>query len=682
MATTYQRRPDGKQPDARGRDPRAALDAELKKLDEQKKALEKRGEGEGLDPELAAKLQPQMGNAALAGLLNRGTETAAAGEAALEEKEKEKDEEQEEEGDDKEAGEIEHVLPSFSTGGGGGGGGPGRPPWAMARDFGGDDDADPEVIIQEGPRWRPMPVLPDPDEESEVDAVEPDDAPEDDEDAVDMRGASVLGDAPWRPDVLSRGLRYAKNAAKRTFGPEELVDADGLDRALGRGRAMLRFLARYGEGLDAAVVGRAAVGAGEAVFAPAAGYSGATARALALVEIALSRSPSGWSAVLDIVADPRARARAEGAAQQLAQSGSLSAVALFSAVLGAQVSEAEIEPVLDAHPAAIAALELAARVGPFPIVDTWSPRRPPEREPGLAGFDAILARFTGAPPPLGEHLTGEDLGALFESMNQLLGAIGAALVESASAAVAASPYVQAPYLVGALTPAEAGLRRAARQVYAAGEATEALLGSTEHDAVRTHSIEAAGARGLAELARRGAFATIASFLLPSAPEPFELPAVYLSAEAEALAGRTGRARDLLDAALLSAPPEMEGQLALAAGGLLLRMGWSEDGRFAEAASLLGREPLAAAAHSLAAGLALARGAWDAAEMHGRAGMEIAVERALPYAIADAACTIASARAQRQTDWRTPLREAASPLRNRGEGAALNLLKARWAELEA
>ena len=66
MATSYQRRPDGKAPDQRGRDPRAALDSELKKLDEQKKALEKRGEGEGLDPELAAKLQPQMGNAALA----------------------------------------------------------------------------------------------------------------------------------------------------------------------------------------------------------------------------------------------------------------------------------------------------------------------------------------------------------------------------------------------------------------------------------------------------------------------------------------------------------------------------------------------------------------------------------------------------------------------------------------
>ena len=111
MATSYQRRPDGKAPDQRGRDPRAALDSELKKLDEQKKALEKRGEGEGLDPELAAKLQPQMGNAALAGLLNRGTETAAAGEAALEEKEKEKEEEQEEEGEEREAGEVEHVLP-------------------------------------------------------------------------------------------------------------------------------------------------------------------------------------------------------------------------------------------------------------------------------------------------------------------------------------------------------------------------------------------------------------------------------------------------------------------------------------------------------------------------------------------------------------------------------------------
>ena len=63
-------------------------------------------------------------------------------------------------------------------------------------------------------------------------------------------------------------------------------------------------------------------------------------------------------------------------------------------------------------------------------------------------------------------------------------------------------------------------------------------------------------------------------------------------------------------------------------------------------------------------------------------LEIAAAKAgLVYAWADAACSIASARARRGADWRAVLKEAAAPLRERGEGAALNLLKARWAELQ-
>ncbi|MDP2309658.1 MAG: hypothetical protein Q8P18_26800 [Pseudomonadota bacterium] len=688
MATTHQRRPDGKAPDARTlvepKD-RAALDAQLQKLDEQQRILEQRGEAEGgLDAEVAARLQPSMGNAAIAGLLNRSTDTASArsGDTALEEAQ---EEDKEEEGEEKEAGEIEHVLPSFSTGGGGGGG---SPPWAMGRMLGGDDDDDDlGALDATATSWRPMPVLPDSDDDDEIDLADREEAEDADEpDAVDLREAhAALGEAPWRPSVLSRGLRHARLLTRRSFGPEGLVDASGLDHALGRARAMLRFVARHGDGLDAVLLARAAVGSGEPVFPPAAGFSGATARSLALVEVALASLPPGWGAVLDVAVDPRARARVENVAVVVAETGGLSATALFDAIGGQPIEPAEVDLVLGGHPAALAALAAAARPAPLPLVDLWA--RPvgraatsPRRDLEADALDAVLARFTGAPDADGPGITASDVGALFESMNLLLGAIGAVLVEVAAAGVAVAPYVDARRIAGVLAETERVLRRAARRLYTGGEALEALLGSEDEERVHGLSVETLGVRSTADLARQTALATLASFLLDTAPLPPELPELYVRAESEAAAGRAASARGLLDAAIVSAPPELEGRMLLAGGGLLLRLGFPETGQLAEAAEALGTGVLAAGARSLAAGLALARGHWAAAEADAGAGLRLGVDFGLPYVVADAACTRASAIAGRGGDWRASLHEPARWLRERGEGAALNLLKARWGEL--
>ncbi len=685
MATSYQRRPDGKAPDPKALvKPDPKLEAQLDKLEAQKRALEQRGEkvDGGMDAELAAKLQPSMGNAALAGLLNRATDTATAGagDTALEEKQKE--EEQEEEGEEKEAGEIEHVLPSFSTGGGGGGGG--QPPWAMARELGGDDDGELEALAADGPRWRPMPVLPDPDDEdAELEEVDGEDDPED-PDAVDLRAAeAALGDAPWRPTPLNRGLRHARYLARRDFGPEALVDADGLDHALGRARAMLRFVARHGDGLDAVLVARAAA-AGEPMFAPAAGFAGATARALALVEIVLASLPPRWPALLDVVADPRARARVENVYVTVAESGALAATALFEAVLGARVAPVDVELALTAHPAAVAALSTAARLDPLPLVDLWSPPERPAGDGALASIDAVLARFTA--PESGDDpadgLGSPELGVLFASMNGLLGAVSGALVEVAAAGVAVAPHVPVSAIVGVLGPTEAALRRAARRLYLSGQALEGLVGTDEVEQVRAISAEALAVRSTVELVRQGAIATLAGLLIDTEPAPPELPELYARAEAEALAGRTATARGLLDAAIVSAPPELEGRVLFASGGLLVRVGLPENGQLAEAGARLGDGVLAVGARSLAAGLALSREAWAVAEVEGVEGGRIARLHGLVFGVADAACTVASARARRGGDWRGPLREAAGWLRERGEGGALNLLKARWGEIAA
>lgn len=690
MATTHQRRPDGKAPGTRALvEPRdaVALEAQLHKLDEQRRILEQRGESEGgLDAEVAARLQPSMGNAAIAGLLNRSTDTASAqsGETALEEV---KDEDKEDEGEEKEAGEIEQVLPSFSTGGGGGGGG--RPPWAMGRMLGGDDDGEvdaPEVGVT---AWRPMPVLPDTDENGELE--DEDDA--EDPDAPDTPGTvtpadtpAALGHAPWRPAVLSRGLRHPRLLARPTFGPEDLVDA-GLDQALGRARAMLRFVAHHGDGLDAVLLARAAIGSGQPVFPAAAGFSGATARALALVEVALACLPAGWSAVLDVAVDPRIRPRVESVASGVAEVGGLSAVALFDAASGRRSVPVEVELVLGGHPAALAALAAVARLDPLPLVDLWSRAAAHGRtDPEADALDAVLARFTGGDPdtdlepPVGNGITGVEVAALFESMNLLLGAIGAALVEVAAAGVAVASYVEPRRVAGVLLETEQVLRRAARRLYTAGEALEGLVGTDAEEQVRGLSIDTLGVRATTDMARQSALATLAAFLLDTEPQPPDIPALYARAEAEAAAGRAASARALLDAAIVSAPPELEGRLLLAGGGLLLRLGFPERGQLAEAAERLGTDVLGAGARTLAAGLALAREEWGAAEAHANAGLRLGGASGLAYVVADAACTRATAIDRRGGDWRAGLVETAGWLRERDEGGALNLLKARWSEL--
>lgn len=682
MATSHQRRPDGKISDPKAiAKPDASLQAELDRLDAQRRALEERGDKSQLDPEVVARLAPSLGNAALAGLLNRGTDTAsaAAGEAALEEKQKE--EEEREEGEEQEAGEVEHVLPSFSTGGGGGGGG--RPPWAMARELGGDDDGEADALPEEGPRWRPMPVLTDPDDEDaeigDAEAEEDGDA----EEGPDLAEAeAVLGAALWRAGPLSRGLRYARNLARPGFGPEQLVTLEESDSALRRARVMLRFAARHADGLDAAVLTRAAVAEGEGVFPACAGYAGATARALALVEVALASMPPRWASALDIVADPRPRARVEAVAGTVAERGGLAGVALVEAVAGQKVAPEDVEPVLVAHPAAFEALTTVARVAPLPLVDRWTPPERPAPPPpdSAAAIDAVLARFTGGEDAPPDGLTPADLGALFDAMNALLGAVGGTLVELGAAGVALAPHAPLPAIVGALGPPDAALRRAARRLFLAGQEVERLLGTREEARVVEISIEAMVVRATIETVRQGALATLATLLFDHDPSPPELPDLLVRAEVEARAGRTRAAAALLDAAIVASPPELEGRVLLFSAGLLARMGLPRDGVLPEAAARLGGGVLAVGAHSLAAGLALSRGDWAAAEHAAQAGAEIATRHGLVYGMADAACSLATARAAARRPWRDVLERAAVGLREREEGGALNLLKARWAEL--
>jgi hypothetical protein len=662
MATSYQRRPGDKLPSGPAR-PGAELNAELQKAEAQRRALEQRGGDRDADAELINKMQPSLGNSAVQAMLNRGTQTrsdTSAGESALDEQRAE--EEEQEKDEDKDAGEVQQVLPSFSTGGGGGSG---APPWSMGRMFGGEDDGEGDVAAVDPTGWRPMPVLPDPDDEE----VPLGDADPDDPDApllVDLREArAALGEVSWRPTPLSRGMRDPRRLARVAFGPEALVDADGLDHALGRLRAGLRFVAAHGDGAPAVTLARAATVAGEAAFPTAAGFSGATARAAAMMEATLALLPRRWERVLEVALDPRARARAEHAAAALATTGRLSAPALFVHAGGRDVEPVDAEITLDAHPAALAALERACVPAPLPLVDVWeAPEPAPVADDEVDAIDALLARFTeGGPAEPG--IDPEAMRPLLDAMSEMVGALGGMQVEAVAAALAVRRYVPPGPLLGLLGFVDGELRRIARRLVRVGEATEALLGTNDHAAVRACSLEATAVRSSAELLRAGALGAMARMLYAGEPVAADPPS---RAESLMLRGRTAEARALLLA-------EGEG---LVAGAMLVRMGFGEDAAPFLATDELGDAGLAA--RSMEAGLHLSRERWRDARAVAAVQFRRARDRGRVYALADAAITLATVEVALGGDWRAPLVAAARSLKRRKACGALNLLVARWGEI--
>ena len=176
-------------------------------------------------------------------------------------------------------------------------------------------------------------------------------------------------------------------------------------------------------------------------------------------------------------------------------------------------------------------------------------------------------------------------------------------------------------------------------------------------------------RGTTELLRRGAFGAMARALQPSETLPANLP--LAEAETAFHLGRVVEARARLAAA--------DGPAAhLHAAALLAAMGFPEEAPAHLAAATGLRAPVELFARSLEAGLHLAAGRSAPATEAARAQLALALATGAPFAVADVAITLAAT----ADDWRVPLRSAAKWLRARGEGAALNLLKARWAEMRA
>lgn len=218
---------------------------------------------------------------------------------------------------------------------------------------------------------------------------------------------------------------------------------------------------------------------------------------------------------------------------------------------------------------------------------------------------------------------GGDLTPLIDGLNALLSAVGEVEVEAAAVGLAVEPFVPEARILAALVPLDQACRETARRLVPLGRAIEVCRDAWEAERW-LGGVEALRA-GLVAQRDRCLGDLAAGLLGPGRREPDDPRLLDL---AERL--RVGR---------------WEGA------------DWSAVDR-----------QLAA---SLRAGRALGRGEpLPSLPLGGSLG---------PFTLADRAITRSRAAGSR---WRAPLRAAARALRRRGEGGALNLLIAAWAEREA
>lgn len=676
MATSYQRRPDAKDPrsvmDAVKQAPDRNLDPNLR---DTKQNLEKVDEKAELSQDVAAQLQGAMGNSALQGLLKQGsdTSTASADGNALE-AQKAQEEEKEVEGDDKEAeaGEVERVLPSFGHAGGGGGSGS---PYDMGRFFGGDDDGEAGTVNNSGPRWRPMPSLPDPDEDMPLETEDQEDGEHSEEPLPFEEADERLGDLPVPVSLLTRGLRYTHRCCLPGFSAEKLADLNRMDNAYGRGSSLLRFLASFAERTDAKILAIAACR--HPVASEKVGFSGAIAHILALCELVLREIPEGWEPLLEASLDVSTRPQLDVAAAELAPLGKLTAPALLEEVVGEQWDPEDVDLLEEAHPAAFEALRRACRLSQLPALDLWNPAPAPvEEDRQLEAMDTLFASLLGDDPGA-TGITEEQLQPLFDGMNALLGALGQAQAEVAAAGLVVLPWTEPGRIAGVCAVFDGMLKRVARRLVRVGRELEATIGTEDTEKVTTLSSEAVGVRGSAELLRQAAFYTFASVLRDQPAQEVELPEVWRQVEELVARGKTLEARDLLEGAVEQ--QEDAGRLHLLNGAFLLENGFAgtAEVHLDWAATLLEKEAPALAAGALLMELGiqlgrdLRRDARATAQRLGELGRALEA----PFVVVAAAIAEATAAEDRRI-----LERAAVWLREHDAGGPLNVLKGRWVEM--
>ncbi|HNH46466.1 MAG TPA: hypothetical protein PKY30_05490, partial [Myxococcota bacterium] len=395
-------------------------------------------------------------------------------------------------------------------------------------------------------------------------------------------------------------------------------------------------------------------------------------------ELVLLQLPDreAWEPLLEVGLDGQTRPQVEQAAERLAPEGRLNAPAILEFLVGERWEPEEVELLEEVHPAAAAVLARASFQAPLPLIDLWQPPPPPVSEdPELDAHDAHFLALFGEDEPAGGY-SEEALQPLFDSMNALLGALGLAQAEVATAALAVSPWADTGQVAGVCALFDDLLKKVARRLVRVGRELEQLVDTDDPAPITALSAEAMGVRGSAEVLRRAAFCTLGAHLRTDAPVVAELPPAWERAMAEVAREHTGEARKILEDAIEQAEDAEQGRLSLLTGAWLLHAGFgtAAEGHLGWAAALMEKEepPLAAGALLLLLSLRLSRGqdVGDVTERLGKLGRELGASMVV------AAAAIGELQA---TDRLEALQPAAAWLRTMEEGGALNLLKGRYAE---
>ncbi|MCB9776974.1 MAG: hypothetical protein H6742_00245 [Alphaproteobacteria bacterium] len=688
-------------------------------LQSQDQGKDKAPDLEGLEEgqitaEQAVQLQPQLGNAALAAMMER----AGIGSAGLGVEGQEQEEALEVGQEEEEVVGEELEGPWFGGGGGGGGGG-GDAPWDVGKLFGGDDDDDGPSSAAAAGRlrpspWRDLPAEPE-DEEAppEDEAVDPEDHA-----VVDIalpglpRGTvtAPIGDAVH--GTVARVLARADRVARPGLQAEHLVDQSGPGEPLGRPISLARLLARHGRDARSRALGRALASGAAALLVPDQGAAPAVARLCALAVDAQAAEAGGdvVDRILDAGLQPWAWTRAVNASVRMGRRGRLHAPRIAQRIVGELEPEGPVHIGMPAGPSDVA---LAARLldEMLPVPQAWSVPGLALPEPvalaedeHLAAIDDILAEWTGGEsfldPPADPVVDDQAVRPVLAAATNLVNAMGRLQVELAAAAAAARTAREDAPVRQVLVHADRALRVIARQVIEAGDALSALRGNPRaraHDAAAPHvAILRQGAQALTELRAWALDALgerVASGLShPGAPGPQGvLPAAALDALRRAEGGQPDVARAALQRLLdgTSSPP-LQRDLAFLLALLHLEQARPDEAEaaLARAWALSGPAAPCSWTRLTAGGLLCAlqqrRGAWRAAANTAAANREVARARNHLLALADSACADAACRLQLGDPAAAvgSLLAAGHVLRKQDARAAVVLVSAHLAELRS
>ena len=442
-------------------------------------------EGEEISPDVAERLQPQMGNQAVQALLARTSSSTQtdSGTGVLDMAEDVGLSEEEE----FEGGDLQ--MPAMEMGGGGGDVPVESSPWEVGRLFGGDDD---EPAKPKPRKRKRQPAARSGSEGEDAQLFEDEDSlPSEHAEHIEttlgetpkMRDEFRSGDARYR--AIETGLQKPHAIGRRKLTPEAMVDkTDHLD-PIGRSTSIARFMIGAATKEQTRALARTLAVPVSVWLPDATGHAGAAARLASLTVCAEAIEGGGtptdnavrlalcfdaWPSAVKAARNLSKAGRivapeiVEGAGEQLDTDSSQIPRMLTStdALTGIRLGRTALESILpDAHTPTI------------PNIGFGAPPPMALEDPALAAVDAVLAEFTGgkSPSDLPEErrLSPERIQPVLDAATKLVNRLGQAQVEFAAAAIALGRVRPGSPARATLIHADRALRVLARTVVKNGD---------------------------------------------------------------------------------------------------------------------------------------------------------------------------------------------------------------------